>query len=418
MKNFQLILSISFTVFCFQIAQSQIDLPFQVGYAYSVITPTDTAFIAGHSHNRVFKGINDDIYVKAITVSNTSDTMALLTFDCIGLLHPQLVEIRQLIKAKLSEFPVDKIAMTSTHTHSGPDVVGIWGKDLMHSGVDQEYLEELVQKAAETLIHAWKIRKGVKGEYAISDHGEDWVHNISEPAELDRSITVIRFTDHNNNNVATLTNFACHPTFLDAVNDKVSSDYVGGYYKTMDRDQGGGNLFLQGSIGGWVQPEFEAKTPEQAFFRGDELAIKVLDIMKTSKPLNGQLITYNSQIIKMPLENQGFRMLSEAGVIDRKLQDSVTTEIAYFTIGNAAFATHPGETVPQLSHRTKDLMYNDGPKFVIGLGMDALGYILKPYFFDPEKKVPHSPYLCSVSVGPKTQEFIYNTLKDLILGEE
>ena len=120
----------------------------------------------------------------------------------------------------------------------------------------------------------------------------------------------------------------------------------------------------------------------------------------------------------MPLENPGFLMLSKAGVIDRDFSDSVGTEVAYFEIGNASFATHPGETVPELSKRTKALMQNDGPKFIVGLGMDALGYILKPYFFDEERKVPHSRYLCSVSVGPQTEEYIYNELQDLILNKQ
>ena len=47
----------------------------------------------------------------------------------------------------------------------------------------------------------------------------------------------------------------------------------------------------------------------------------------------------------------------------------------------------------------------------------AEGYILKPYFFDEERAIPHSPYLCRVSVGPQTQEFIFEELKDLIQSD-
>ena len=136
--------------------------------------------------------------------------------------------------------------------------------------------------------------------------------------------------------------------------------------------------------------------------------------LENSKPLKGNDIKVSTSIFSMILENSGFLMLSKAGVINRDFTDSVETEVAYFEIGNASFATHPGETVPQLSLRTKELMQNDGPKFIIGLGMDALGYILKPYFFDQEKNVPHSEYLCSVSVGPQTQEAIFKQLKMLI----
>jgi hypothetical protein len=391
--------------------------PFQVGYAHQVITPIDTAFIAGHSHNRIFNGVNDDIYVKAAVISNGDDKLAILTFDCIGLLHPQLMEIRQVVRERIPDFPEQNIVMTSTHTHSGPDVVGLWGKNLTHSGVDPEYMDSLIEKSARAIIQANDNLVSCSADYAISEHGHDWVYNISEPDELDRSVNILRFSNQGKN-VLTMTNFACHPTFLDAVNDKVSSDYVGGYYERMTENQGGGNLFIQGSIGGWVQPEHEEKTPKQAFFRGEELADNVIQSLEQSIPLKGNDIKIKTSQFVMPLENPGFLMLSKAGVIDRDFSDSVGTEVAYFEIGNASFATHPGETVPELSKRTKALMQNDGPKFIVGLGMDALGYILKPYFFDEERKVPHSRYLCSVSVGPQTEEYIYNELQDLILNKQ
>ena len=134
--------------------QSQ-ELPkFIVGFAERVITPTDTAFIAGHSHNRIFQGVNDDIYVKAAVIGNDHNKVAILSFDCIGLLYPQLLEIRELVKQGNPEFPIENIVMTSTHTHSGPDVVGLWGKNLMHSGVDPKYMNDLISKAADAIISA------------------------------------------------------------------------------------------------------------------------------------------------------------------------------------------------------------------------------------------------------------------------
>ena len=53
------------------------------------------------------------------------------------------------------------------------------------------------------------------------------------------------------------------------------------------------------------------------------------------------------------------------------------------------FAAHPGETTPVHSLETKALMQNKGPKIVVGLGMDALGYILSPNFSDPAKPLKY-----------------------------
>ena len=144
------------------------------------------------------------------------------------------------------------------------------------------------------------------------------------------------------------------------------------------------------------------------------MAEKVVSTLKDPTPLDSNHIEFASQIFNMPVENPGFVQLSEMGVINREFGDSVLTEVAYFNIGNASFATHPGETVPAMSLKTKDMMKNEGPKFVMGLGMDALGYILKPYFFDKSKALPHADYLCSVSVGPKTMDMILQVLTELI----
>jgi len=59
-------------------------------------------------------------------------------------------------------------------------------------------------------------------------------------------------------------------------------------------------------------------------------------------------------------------------------------------------------------------MKNNGPKMVLGLSMDALGYILKPGYFEEGNKIPHSNYLTSMSIGPQTMDIITETLKSLI----
>jgi hypothetical protein len=100
-------------------------------------------------------------------------------------------------------------------------------------------------------------------------------------------------------------------------------------------------------------------------------------------------------------------------VIQRIIDTSATTEIAWFGIGAASFATHPGETVPAMSHATKALMKTEGPKMVMGLSMDAMGYIIKPSFFDSTQNIPHSKYLCSMSAGPRTMDKVMEVIREL-----
>lgn len=393
--------------------KSQKNARFKAGAAVAVITPKPGSYIAGGDQNRKFTGVHDDLFVKAVVISNGENMLAIFTVDCIGMLYPQLLQVREAVKKELPVFLVDHIVMSSTHTHSGPDVVGIWGPDLMHSGVDSNFIQSFIKVAASTIIKAYQHLQPATAQYAIANHGEGWVENISEPEELDRSVTILRFIDQQNKNIVTLTNFACHPTVMDGSTGEVSSDYVAGYYESMDKQQGGVNMFLQGAIGGWVQPEHVPKTFKDAYEKGNGLATVVSESLKQPAPLKQNKILFKSKVFGMPVENPGFKQLSAMDVIKRKIRDSVTTEIAYFNIGEASFATHPGETVPAMSFATKDLMKTKGPKFVMGLSMDALGYILKPYFFDPSRKIPHSEYLCSMSIGPQTKDLILKSIEAL-----
>jgi hypothetical protein len=390
----------------------------KVGAASAVINPPDGSYIAGHTQNRRFTGVHDNLYIKSLVIANKSENITIVTVDCIGLLYPQLQEIRKKVAAKISKegFNPEHIVLSSTHTHAGPDVVGIWGPDLMHSGVDSAYIQFLVDAAAQQIIKSWLNRVEASADYSVTEHGEGWVYNISQPEELDRTLTAIRFKNKKGISIASLTNFACHPTFVDGVHDKVSSDYVAGFYGKMDSVLGGVNLFLQGAIGGWVQPEHEPKTFEQALMRGRGLAEANLLALSASHQIKGKELDFRSEIINLPVENMGFRQLAEAGVIKRKMTDQVETELAIFRIGNGFFATHPGETVPAMSMATRKMMVNDGPKFVMGLSMDALGYILKPEFFDQERKIPHAAYLCSMSTGQQTGPKIIQKLEELFLA--
>jgi hypothetical protein len=117
--------------------------------------------------------------------------------------------------------------------------------------------------------------------------------------------------------------------------------------------------------------------------------------------------------VRFPVDNNTFKTLSGMGVIRRSFGDSVRSEIAFFRIGNASFVTHPGETSPALGLYSRKLAERDGPVMVMGLSMDALGYILKPEYFKEGNEIPHSPYLTGMSIGPQTMPIIESVLRKL-----
>lgn len=388
----------------------------QVGASVKNITPKAGTFIAGGSINRKFTGVHDSLYVKAVVVFDAQNSVAILTFDCIGLLYPELLKIREAVAKQVSPevFNADHIVMSSTHTHSGPDVVGIWGENQLSSGVDTQYMNDLISKAASAVVEALNKRQAATAVYANSTFGEEWVYNISDSLSLDRSLNVLQFKGINGESIASFVNFACHPTILDvSANNQISADYVYGLYSCLDEKWGGVNLFLQGAIGGWVQPEYEKKEFAVAEKRGRELGEKAVEMLQKAASVDPGSVQFKRRVFNLPVSNPGFKQLAAAGVISRSMTDSVATEIAWFSIGNAQFATHPGETTPVHALQTKALMKNKGPKIVIGLGMDALGYILSPNFFDSAKPLPHTEYMLSMSIDPAAGPVMMKNIVEL-----
>lgn len=386
----------------------------RAGVSAAPINPPIGAFIAGDKQNRTFTAVHDSLFAKAVVVSHGDEQIAIVTLDCIGLLYPDVLRIRQKA-SELCGFPEARIMVSSTHTHSGPDVVGIWGSDYEHTGVDSAYMTFLINTAAAQVKAAFENQQDVIALTAETTFGEPWVQNICLE-EIDRSVTVLQLQNNEGKPVVTLTNFACHPTFMDARFSEVSSDYVNGYYKQMKNQTGAEALFLQGAIGGWVQPEDGEGSFEKAYVRGRELADAVLAVLPKANALTSSEISFSSKQVKFPVENEGWKQLAAIGTIKRQIKDSVTTELAWFSIGEAQFATHPGETAPYYGLETKKLM-GTGPRFVLGLGNDALGYIVKPSFFE-DKNIPHAEYLTGMSVGKPTAPLMMDQLRLIIPGSK
>lgn len=383
------------------------------GASAVAVNPPPGAFIAGDKQNRRFQNLSDSLFAKAVVVYDGKTALAILTVDCIGLLYPDIDRIRRRATEQVKNIPLPAthIVVSSTHTHSGPDVVGIWGADYQHSGVDSAYMEFLIQTAAMQVVRAAAGLEAVTLRSAETSFGEPWVQNICQE-EIDRAATTLQFVNRIGNPVATLTNFACHPTFLDARFSTVSADYVAGYYRAMDKN-GGVNLFLQGAIGGWVQPEDGEATYEKTLRRGEELAQTVQTALQTPKTWTNTALRIQSLPLKFRLDNDAWKQLGAGGIINRLLTDSVETEVAWFAIGDAQFATHPGETAPYYGLETKKMMNTAGPKFVLGLSLDALGYILKPVYFD-DPALLHAGYLTSMSVGRQTAPDLMEALRKVI----
>ncbi len=405
---------VAFILFVLALAPSTVNAAnYQVGASSTVINPPQGTFLAGYGRDRKSEGVHDDLYAKAVFISDGSTSIALLTLDSIGLTRPDVLAIQSAAAELVPGLEAAHVVVTSTHTHAAPDVVGLWGESIWSSGRDGPYMRALVEAGARTVLAAHDAAQSAQALVSSTSVPLPWVENVSEPGLLDSTLSVLQFVDGQGNSIATLTNYACHPTVLGPDNTWVSADYLAQFYRAMASQLPGEHLFLQGAIGGWVQPLQGDRSTTRAAEVGDSLAQAALAQMKLAMPMEAKPLSFRHKTFDVPLENWGFRLVMWLGVLERDTYDgAMRTSSAVFNIGDAYFATHPGETSPFYSFETRALFPNK-TTFVLGLSQDAMGYILKTDYFSDDAVYPNAEYLRSVSVGPEAGPRLMETLRSL-----
>ena len=89
--------------------------------------------------------MHDDLWAVAAVIDDGSHRIGIVALDAIGLFHDDVVAIRRRVPAELR---IDYTIVTSTHDHSAPDLMGLWGPRTGQSGVDPAYRDQVIAAAA------------------------------------------------------------------------------------------------------------------------------------------------------------------------------------------------------------------------------------------------------------------------------
>ena len=203
------------------------------------------------------EGIDMDLWVTALALSDQRTTAIILDLD-IQILTNQRADQIRLAVSKATGIQVQGIRASATHTHSGPvpykswiekgyEMVGPWFDDLARwSG----------EAAVESLASLQPIRlRAGRGQCHINTNrraatpsGERFL-GINPYGPCDHEVLVVRLDSMDGDPLATLVNYACHPTIMGPPNRLITPDYPGAMKRVVEQAIGGKCLFLQGSAG-------------------------------------------------------------------------------------------------------------------------------------------------------------------------
>lgn len=146
----------------------------KIGWACRDVSTEKPVLIPGQFHARVSQGIADPVTLTVLALENGSDMAVFLSADVVIFRSNMLERVRALVAEKHPGFPVEKILMNATHTHTGPSVYGERLSpqtmdapssayvDFPHDDVDIEsgevYFEFFAAKAADAILEAYTKR--------------------------------------------------------------------------------------------------------------------------------------------------------------------------------------------------------------------------------------------------------------------
>jgi hypothetical protein len=386
-------------------------------------------------------GVHDPLYARLLLLADGPRRVAIVGVDLIGLYRRQVEEIRALAGFR---GPRRYLFLAATHTHSGPDTLGLWGPWPGKGGVDPAYQNDVAKKIAETIKRLEKSLAPVRSEgYRGRLDPTGLCRDRRDPAVLDPNLSALRLLDARGRAVATIVNWSCHPEALGRDNRLISADYPGQLCAEVERSGGGECLFLNGAIGGLLTVDAKAGADGFAESRrvGAAVARAVLSgLAKASSKEPYASLDFRSTTVRLPVQNslyliflrslafghvlfdsagnalagKNIRDISLRSALGRLREDErplVETEVAIVDIGPARLLGFPGEIFPELvlggydgslrfgrpltradNPNPPDLIRAPRPPYleaamgrpvpmVVGLANDELGYLVPDYDF-------------------------------------
>ncbi|NLH48330.1 MAG: hypothetical protein GX444_06975 [Myxococcales bacterium] len=379
--------------------------PLYAAAGTAVLTPTaanhpETIYLGGIIPSRIGTGVHDDLTATALALKQGDRTLMLVSLDFLGFSRSRTREIQERVTAE--GLAKENILIASTHTHEGPDTLGVFGPNVFTSGVSPEYMA-FVQDAIVALIDdTWEKLEPVTMTAAtttIDDPLSNYptlMADFREPQLTVGWLSAAQFIGLDGIPVATLVNWHAHPEVM-IESTLVSADFPG-YLRQRVRDRVGGEcVYISGALGGLATPTgvdvpardengdpvldedqqpvyLQEGTWDKARSLGFVLADLALGALETASPVESPVLEVQVEQLLSPVKSLLFIMGFLIHLLEFDAQDVVKDQpdicgwfgcvddrLGMVRLGPLALITSPGETFPEtlIGREASDYDYGD-----------------------------------------------------------
>ncbi|MCB9751049.1 MAG: neutral/alkaline non-lysosomal ceramidase N-terminal domain-containing protein [Myxococcales bacterium] len=393
---------------------------FMVGVDVTDISPTEQqlgpgfymgAYGAPYTRGPA-QGVHDAIYVRSFAIE-AGDGLILAIMDLPGMGNQISRAIREDVAAAtgLSE---DQVLIGATHSHSAPDLMGLWG------GVPDSYKDMLIDKVAASMTAAWDGR--VTATLEVGTATVDNNNNRRGHPDTDKDIVVLDAFDEGQARLGTLVAYAAHPVILGEDNKLISRDFCGYTVDALELELDAPVLFFNGVLG-----DASPKSPpgeyaddfEKAQAYGELLASSSMLALEQTEPVDPVLV-FTASAWEQKVDNLLFQAAANLGLAlyDFEMmglfENYVTTQATYFRLGTQLQGVgFPGESLTYNGLSIKEVMKTPH-RLLLGNTGDALGYFVP----SAEWNMGYNDnYEESVSLGPDAGDTARDVINALITAD-
>lgn len=429
---------------------------YRLGFSTDDIMPDlesgKTYWIAGHGSGHKMEGVLTPVSISALWIDcGNEEGIIWLTADIIGLTRIEINKIREMILASDKIKGCKGINFSVTHSHSGIDTLGYWGKPFLSipaDGKDPAYMSMLMNKAVKVAEEAYLNRKAGKlfnGRIEVPG-GLFTKRGFLDKHEI---LSRIRFVPDDNSTETWFMNFGAHPNSLGGSNRMLSGEYPY-FMREHIREEKGANVFFGiGAIGAMDGAELDENPLECVKKQGRMYASAAENISEETE-LKPE-IRFMTQPFYYPVDNYVLTLLALKHTMSFKAypcKSSLTgicmeSELTYMTIGSQKIILLPGESFVSTvygSYIPKELSTTgEGPEInpaplceicsdkdviVFGNTNDMTGYVVPPNDFILNKTQPFlngtkdknglNHYHETNSMGYHSQQAIADAFEDMV----
>ena len=349
----------------------------------------EAIWLAGYSSGRPANFVHDDIWARTIFFSKGDVDIAVVSVDLVGFFGHDVEILRERLSSLLPE--LDHLIVSSTHVHSGPDVLGQWGRVPGTTGRNDRYQEELYGFIVDGVLEAWDNKQEATmsvgsidtSTYSDEKGSRNIIHDHRDPKIIDTELGVAHFVNPAGESIATMVNFGNHPEVLTSDSLGITSDFVdatrrgvenGIDYPNQQIDGVGGVcVYISAAVGGMMSPlrvevtdgsgqSYRDNNFEKSDALGNVMAELTLQAVSGAEIVSDPSLAFAVQSFDVPIENVLFQLAFQSGMFDRSLSNYedgelldpsrtplVQTEITMLDVGNIRMQSVPGELLPELA---------------------------------------------------------------------